>query len=334
MPCDWEVKKVTSEKVARVFVPTNIALVKYWGKRDTKLNLPTHSSLSATLDKFGTYTTVEFLEDLIEDEFILNGKYIESPKGEVVLEHLRSLAKSGLHARIQSQNNIPTGAGLASSASGLAALTLAAARALNLDLSKEKLSQISRLGSGSSCRSFWGGFVEWQAGVNPDGSDCRASQFVDESHWKLKIFVLILDETKKEISSTVGMERSRLTSPFFGEWIKKAQADCEHTKNIIEKRDFKLLAQIVESNCLFMHKTALSAQPPVIYWNQKTLEVLDRVRDWQREGINVFFTIDAGANVILFAEPKDQENLKSRFSKIEPISVLETEIGPGPFYLN
>ena len=271
MQCDWEINLVAGEKVARVFAPTNIALVKYWGKRDVKLNLPTHSSLSATLDKFGTYTTVEFLENLTEDQFILNGNQISSTQGIVVLDALRSLAQTKLYARVQSKNNIPTGAGLASSASGLAALTLAAARALNLDLSKEKLAQISRMGSGSSCRSFWGGFVEWHAGENYDGSDCRALQFVNEDHWKFKVFVLIVDESKKEISSTVGMERARKTSPFFSKWIEKAKTDFEIAKTAIHKKDFKLLAHTAESNCLFMHKTALSAEPPIIYWNNKTL---------------------------------------------------------------
>ena len=329
---DWEIEKVESERVARIFVPTNIALVKYWGKRDVTLNLPTHSSLSATLDKFGTYTTVEFLENLTKDQFILNGKHIESAKGIVVLNHLRTLSKTSMCARVQSKNNMPTGAGLASSASGLAALTLAAARVLKLDLSQEKLAQVSRLGSGSSCRSFWGGFVEWQAGERPDGFDCKASQCVDENHWKLKVFVLILEESKKEIASTAGMERSRLSSPLFNTWVEKAKADFAQAKNAIHEKDFKLLAQIAESNCLFMHKTALSAQPPVIYWNNKTLEVLNSVRGWQREGINVFFTIDAGANVVLFALEEDQDKLRSRLHEQNSLKILETQIGSGPSF--
>ena len=329
---DWEIEKVESERVARVFAPTNIALVKYWGKRDVKLNLPTHSSLSATLDKFGTYTTVEFLENAKQDQFILNGKSIESTKGIVVLNHLRSLTQTSIFARVQSKNNIPTGAGLASSASGLAALTLAGAKSLKLDLSKEKLAQISRLGSGSSCRSFWGGFVEWQAGSKTDGSDCLAAELVNEDHWELKIFVLIVDESEKQVSSTVGMSRSQETSPFFAQWVERGVEDFELAKMAIHKKDFKLLSQIAEGNCLFMHKTALSAQPPVIYWNGKTLEVLDRVRDWQREGIEVFFTIDAGANVILFSKPDSSEKLKSKFEALQSVRVLETQIGSGPHY--
>ncbi len=330
---NWEKEKVKSHWMSRVFSPTNIALVKYWGKRDSRLNLPTHSSISVTLDAFGSFTTVEFASSFKQDRLILNGTDESALKIIPILNQIRFLAKSDMCARVQTSNNIPTGSGLASSASGLSSVTLAAANALSVDISKEKLSTIARLGSGSACRSFWGGFVEWEAGLKDDGSDCEARQIISASHWGLKIFLVIVDQEKKEVSSREGMKHSQKTSPYFNAWIEKARNDFLEVRSAILKKDFQSLARVSERNCLHMHKTTLTANPPVVYWTGKTLEVIDKVRDWQREGMSLFFTIDAGPNVVLICEEKDADLLSQKITLVPNISVLKTQIGQGPRYL-
>jgi diphosphomevalonate decarboxylase len=316
----WEKEPlILGSKFARAFSPSNIALAKYWGKRDTALNLPTNGSLSITLNSYGSSTTVEFHESFTHDRLILNGT--EEPTDKIskvarVLDELRAVAKTDCNARVQSANNFPTAAGLASSASGLSAVTLAAAQALGLDLSPQKLSEIARKGSGSACRSLFSGFVEWERGHATDGSDSVAKQVAPAKHWPLDVFIVVANQNQKNHASTGGMEHTRKTSPYFSAWIENAEADVATIREAVLSRNFAKLAETAESNCIRMHASAMAARPPVFYWQGTTVDVMHRVWALRAQGTPVFFTIDAGPNVVVICEPSASERVEAEFSAL------------------
>jgi diphosphomevalonate decarboxylase len=322
-------------KIARAFAPTNIALAKYWGKRDVSLNLPENSSLSACLKGFGTITSVEFNSSFTEDTLILNGETIERSNVSVlkkvtkVLENLRRLKGTVEFARVQTENNFPTGAGLASSASGLCALTLAASKALDLKLSLSKLSEIARQGSGSACRSFFDGYALWERGKNADGSDSVAQLVVSHTHWPLKVAIVIVEACEKKNPSTDAMKMTAETSPYFPAWVSSAEREVEKIKTAVLKRNFSDLAELSELNCIRMHASAMAAHPPIIYWKSKTLEIMNIVTTLRQErDLSVLFTIDAGPNVVIFYEPEAHEILMSSLLPMG-LEILQTEVGPG-----
>lgn len=329
----WEKEPVLSgSQSARVFSPSNIALAKYWGKRDVALNLPTNGSLSITLKGFGSFTTVEFDENFESDRLILNGA--EETGGKIskvarVLDEVRALAGQSAHARVQSYNNFPTAAGLASSASGLSAVTLAAARALGVDSSLTKLSEIARKGSGSACRSLYGGFVEWDCGERADGTDSVAHQLKPVSHWPLKVLIAVANQTEKNHASTGGMQHTKQTSPYFGPWVENAQKQVSEIRQAVIARDFTKLAELSESNCIRMHTSAMAAYPPVFYWQAATVDLMHRVWNLRREGVAAFFTIDAGPNVVVVCEPQAASRVRDELLKTSGVNMLSTEIGEG-----
>jgi diphosphomevalonate decarboxylase len=315
-----------------VFSPSNIALAKYWGKRDKALNLPTNGSLSATLEDFGSFTTVSFHPSFTEDRLFLNGEEATGGKlgkVRVVLDHVRALAGSTERALVQSANNFPTGAGLASSASGLSAVTLAAAAALGKDSDLTVLSAIARKGSGSACRSFWGGYVEWARGARADGTDSVGRPVASETHWPLDALILIASGAEKHQGSTDGMEVTRRTSPYFAAWIEAAEASIAPIRKAILDRDFHRLAELAEVNCLRFHTSAMAAEPPVIYWQGKTLDLINRVRRLRGEGLNVFFTVDAGPNVVVFCDPAHTARAEALLRQEPGVQVLKTRVGRG-----
>jgi diphosphomevalonate decarboxylase len=320
---------------ARSFAPTNIAFAKYWGKRDVELNLPVNSSISACLADYGTFTTVEFNKKFLADSVILNGTESILPLKKVkkVLDLLRSHAlvdTRNIFARVITENNFPTGAGLASSASGLCALTLAAAKALGLDLPLEKLSEVSRLGSGSSSRSFFDGYAEWSCGELVDGSDSRASLLMPSSKWPLKAVIAIVDQGEKNKSSTDGMIITSQTSTYYKSWTINANAQLPLIRKAILAKDFDKLGELSELNCLRMHGSAMAAQPPVIYFKPKTLELIESVRYLRNQkNIKCFFTIDAGPNVVIFCLDDTAENEILKMCEEKNIMTLKTKVGPG-----
>ncbi len=221
---------------------TNIALIKYWGKRNESLILPTNSNLSVTLDGFSTETTVHFQEDLKKDIFLLNEQNVEGnalEKVAVFLDKVRALSGKELYAQIQSVNHVPTAAGFASSASGLAALAAASAKAIGISLDDTELSKLARQGSGSACRSIYGGFVEWQMGEREDGADSFAVQVADKSHWDIRIAAVVLSKTTKKVSSREGMRRTVETSPFYAGWLEQTPKDLQEIKQAIAEKDFE-----------------------------------------------------------------------------------------------
>ncbi len=316
---------------------TNIALIKYWGKRDEKLFLPMNSSLSITLDRFYTTTTVEFKEELKEDSLILNnnpGSYEDRKKVSYFINKIRDIAGIELYASIISENNVPTAAGFASSASGFAALAAAATKALGLDLMEEELSVIARQGSGSACRSIYGGYVEWDMGKKVDGSDSVARQILGEKEWKLTILSAIVAKGIKKVSSREGMKRTVETSPFYKGWLSTVSNDLDEAKIAIKERDFQRLGEVMEANGLKMHATMLGAKPPILYWESGTMEVMNCITKLRQSGIPAYFTIDAGANVKILSLPKYEEEIKKALMEQKGVlQVITCYPGQGISYL-
>ncbi|MGG5343179.1 diphosphomevalonate decarboxylase [Enterococcus sp. AZ192] len=311
---------------------TNIALIKYWGKKDEQLILPMNNSLSLTLDAFYTETRVAFNENLTEDQFFLDGMIQESKQTKKVtafLDLIRQTYQVELFAKVDSQNFVPTAAGLASSASGLAALAGACAQALNLNLTDTDLSRLARRGSGSACRSIFGGFSEWQKGSSDQTSFARS---IDANGWEdeLAMLFVLVDDGVKDISSRDGMRRTVETSSFYSGWLDSIEADLRTAKQAIAEKDFIKLGEVTEANGLRMHGTTLGAVPPFTYWSPESLKVMQLVRDIRKNGLPCYFTMDAGPNVKILVEKKHLTTLKhflaEHFSSEQLISAYA---GPG-----
>ncbi|HET7359604.1 MAG TPA: diphosphomevalonate decarboxylase [Rhodanobacteraceae bacterium] len=319
--------------IATAQAQPNIALVKYWGKRDAALNLPSTGSLSVTLDSLWTRTQVAFDAALGRDELSLNGAAHPAAlaRASACLDVLRAQAGSHAHARIQTRNNFPTGAGLASSASGFAALVLAASHALGLDLDRRALSILARRGSGSAARSLFGGFVTMAAGRRDDGADAYAEPLLDAAQWPLTVVVAVTSREAKAVGSTAGMESSRRTSPFYASWLAGADADLAAARAAVLARDFAALAEVSEASCLKMHAVMLSSRPGLLYWSGATVDCLHRIRALrEREGLAVFFTVDAGPQVKAVCLPADAARVAAALGEVPGVdSVLTSALGEG-----
>ena len=310
----------------------NIALVKYWGKRDAALNLPAAGSLSITLDALHTRTRVRFDDALTADYITLDGESDEAQSRKIgaFLDLFRARAGITTRAHVESGNDFPTGAGLASSASGFAALAAATDRALGLHLQSRELSMLARRGSGSAARSIFGGFVEMAAGTRDDGKDAFATPLLDASAWPLKVVVAITTREKKTISSRVGMDRTRETSPFYRDWIATVPGDLAIARDAVQTRDFEKLAHISEASCMAMHAVMLATRPALIYWNAATLDCIQRIRVLQTEGTGVFFTIDAGPQVKAVCLPDDAAGVAEALRDVAGVeNVLVSGLGEG-----
>jgi len=310
---------------------TNIALIKYWGKKNTHFNIPAVGSISITLGELFTKTKVSFLPELKFDSFILNGKKVEGYQTNRIskfLDLIREKTKLDRKVEIISDNNFPTEAGLASSASGFAALTLAATKATNLNLSKQELSILARIGSGSAARSIFGGFVEMKVGDKENGSDSFAVPIADKNYWPLNLLILITSEEKKQVGSTNGMNLSAETSPYYKEWINSSQNDIVEMHNAITEKDFEKLGVLSEHNCLKMHGLALSANPGLLYWNGVTVDAIHAVRELRKNNIQAYFTIDAGPQVKVICETNDVQNIKKNLENINGVkNIIHTSLG-------
>jgi diphosphomevalonate decarboxylase len=323
------------KKSASAVAHSNIALIKYWGKRDSRLNLPAVGSISVTLKALQTNTRVTFDDALDSDQFFLAGECVTGNKQIRVskfLDLVRELADFSGYAKVDSENNFPTGAGLASSASAFAALALASTNALGINLPSTELSVLARRGSGSAARSVFSGFAEMKLGELPDGSDAHAYQLKDEKFWDLRIIIAITTEKEKQHSSSDGMENSAKTSPFYNSWIESSQSDLEKMRKAIAEKDIKKLGELSESSCLKMHSVMLSSRPALIYWNKVTMDVILMTEQLRREGIPVYFTIDAGPQVKLLTLPEYQDNITETLKSIPGIKqILTSQPGPGAY---
>ena len=309
----------------------NIALVKYWGKKDLRHNLPAVGSISITLDVPRTHTRVKFSEDLEGDQFLLNGKPQPAMLNRVsaCLDNLRALADCSLHARVDSDNDFPTGAGLASSASGFAALVVAGASALGLDLDTQQLADLARRGSGSAARSLLGGFVELSL-PGADGQSTPVRSLCAAHEWPLSVAIAITSSGTKPVSSTEGMERSRLTSPYYPAWVSSSEDDLAHARRAISARDFLALAQVSEFSCLKMHALAMASEPGLLYFNGATVECLHRIRTLRTRGVPVFFTVDAGPQVKAVCLPEALEQVGQALADVPGVQeIIRCGLGAG-----
>lgn len=317
-------------RAATAVARPNIALVKYWGKRDLALNLPAGGSISITLSQLETMTRVRFDETLTDDEFLLRGTPVADPKITAVLDLLRAEAGVTTRARVHSSNNFPTGAGLASSASGFAALVVAADAALGLGLPTARLSEFARRGSGSAARSLIGGFAELHQGEHADGSDAVATQLRPADDWPLRVVIAITTTARKAVGSGEGMELSRATSPFYPAWAAMNDPSLTEARAAIAARDFGKLADISEHSSTSMHAVMLSTRPALIYWNGATVDLLRLVRELrERDGVPVFATVDAGPQVKAVCLPEAVDRVAAAFRQIPDLDLRAVGLGEG-----
>lgn len=308
----------------------NIALIKYWGKRDEKISLPATGSLSLTLGIAPTRTTVTLAPGAEQDTASWRGEPMTGGELDRVrrfLDLVRDLAGSTVRAVVETANEIPTGAGLASSASGFAALAAAASAAYGLDLSPRDLSRLARRGSGSASRSIFGGVVIWHAG---DDDASSYAEPIDTPGLDLGLVVAVLTSGRKAIGSREAMRRTVETSPFFPAWVESVPLELDEMQRAIQRADFTAVGELAESNALRMHATMLGATPPVRYWNADTVAALDLVAQLRHDGLEAYATIDAGPNVKVLCRPADSAAIAERFAaSFDGLDLLVSGSGPG-----
>ena len=304
----------------------NIALIKYWGKRDTDRNLPAVGSISITLADLFTTMCVEFDDSLQSDVLTVNGKENAgmSPRISACLDSVAGKERSW--ARVTSESNFPIAAGLASSASAFAALVVAANAATKQVRDTAQLASLAGSASGSAARSLYGGFVELESEADDISLRCLRSA----EDWELRVVVAITASGPKPVGSTEAMEISRKTSPFYGRWLEQQAHDLDAARVAIEERDFASLAAVAEHNCLKMHSVMWASRPPVIYWNSVTLACMQTVRELQSQRVAVFFTIDAGPQLKAICEPADEARVHDALAATAGVeNILSSGLGPG-----
>lgn len=315
----------------KVRAHTNIALIKYWGKKDEELILPLNNSLSLTLDAFYTETSVKFDSSLEEDIFYLDGEQ-QPVKNDVkvntVMDLVREKANIQAPAYIESVNHVPTAAGLASSASGLAALAGAASLAAGLDLSPTELSRLARRGSGSASRSIYGGFAEWLAG---DSDETSYAVPIDDADWDIGMIFILLNREKKKVSSREGMKLTVETSPFMEGWVRSAATDLKEMKEAIANKDFTELGKITKRSAARMHATTLGALEPFSYLQPKSLQAIRLIQSLREEdGLSCYFTMDAGPNVKVLCRLSESRQIQKALQEVfGEENVIISQVGPG-----
>ncbi len=304
---------------ATAIAPANIALIKYWGKKDAGLRLPANNSISLNLSGMSTVTAVEFVDGLKEDQISIDRGVVTGVEKKRITAHLdrvRQMAGIHLRAMVESKNNFPKGTGLASSASGFAALTLAASCSAGLLLSEKDLSILARSGSGSACRSIPPGFVEWKAG-NSDRSSYAYSLFPAD-YWDIRDVIAIVGSDVKKVSSTEGHAAVE-SSPLYKGRIRGIPRKIRRIKETIRNKDFSGFGEICEAEALSMHAVMITSKPALIYWKPTTLRVMHQIIDWRSSSLESYFTIDAGPNVHALCLAKDALKLERRLSLIEGV---------------
>jgi diphosphomevalonate decarboxylase len=304
----------------------NLALVKYWGKRCDRINLPETGSIGINLESLTVHTTVELLSHTPHDSVVLNGERVSGNSQQMAeyftpfLNRIRQQAGSSCRFRIISNGNFPPSAGLASSSAGFAALSFALNELLNLKLPRSELSGLARTGSGSAARSIPGGFVEWRAGCTDDGSDSFATTIYERDYWpELRVLVLLTERSQKAVSSRKAMQQSRESSPFYSTWKRSVQQDLKTVRKAIRKRNFRLLGETMESNAFQMHAVALSSIPSTFFWNDTTVKLIRCVQELRHSGDEAYCTIDAGPQVKVLCMEHTVEKLQARLKTIPGI---------------
>lgn len=299
--------------------PSNIAFVKFFGKKDEQLRLPANSSISMCLSEAFTQTTVEFSSALKQDDVsLIDGQFSDQEKKRIVghIDRIRKLAKLKIYCKIVTHNSFPKSTGIASSASGFAALTLAVTAAAGLQLSNKELSILARLASGSACRSIPDGFVEWLEGETSESS--YAYSLYPPSYWDIRDIVAVVEERQKKVTTT-DAHKIAVTSPFFKARMREIKEKISRLKNALSQKDFAAFGEITEEEALNMHALMLTAKPPLLYFSAGTINLMKAVWSWRRERLPVYFTIDAGANVHLICEGRNEAVIAGRLKMIKEI---------------
>jgi len=308
----------------------NLAFIKYWGNRDNTLRLPMNGSISMNLDSLYTRTIVSFQPSLPFDELIINGHEVRGAgldRISYLLDIIRSMANIHERAEVMSENNFPSGAGIASSASACAALALAGSKAAGLRLSERELSRLARRGSGSASRSIPSGFVEWQAGTSDE--DSFAFSIADPDHWNLVDCIAIVSAADKKTSSTEGHGIAD-TSPLQAARVADAPRRLEICRKAILERDLNTFASIVELDSDMMHAVMMMSTPALYYWKPASLDVMNNVRQWRLEGIEVCYTVDAGANVHVICPETEAHIIDKRLREIGGVEDVLVARAGGP----
>ncbi len=300
---------------ATAIAPSNIAFVKYWGRKNETLRLPENGSISMTLSNLTTTTTVEFNPEFHGDTVTIDGTE-NTAEAERVSRHLntiRSLARIDSGAHVVSRNSFPSGTGLSSSASGFAALTVAATQAAGLHLSERELSVLARQGSGSACRSIPSGFVEWMDGDTSETS--FAQSIFPDDYWQILDVVAVVSEGKKEVSTSEGQKLVQ-SSPFFYERLRRIPQKIATVKEAIRQKAFSQLGEITEAEALEMHAVMITSRPALLYWTMGTLAIMKLVPLWRKGGLEVYFTVNTGQDIHLLCLPENRDVLVAKLREL------------------
>lgn len=314
---------------AKARVHANVAVAKYWGKRDETLNLPLFDSVAFNVEGLVTETQAYWHNDDTRDALVINGWQVPSQsmgRVERILDKIRDLKGWDKCCTLQSRNNFPLASGLASSASGSAAAAVAAARAAELELSEAELSALARLGSGSAARSIPGGWTRWHAGSLPDGSDSFAESFAPADYWPLDVFVIQVTDAPKSVSSSECMKMC-MDSPFWNVFVEESKNEADLLQQTVIHRDFAAFSEGVHRNMMRLHALMMTCKRPVLYFAPKSVEIIQKVLR-ASQAVPVCCTVDAGANVIVICENSARPFIKNDIIG-SGLPFIQTHIGTG-----
>jgi len=319
---------------ATAIAHADVALIKYWGKKDERLRLPENGSLSIILSELSTTTTVEFNEVFTSDSISINGE-VEEGETERVVEHLeriRQISQVKTYARVVSENSFPRGTGLSSSGSGFAALTVAGLAAVGKELTQQEMSVLARQGSGTACRCVVGGWAEWKDGNSSDSS--YSVRLFPHDYWDLRDVVVVVSNERKKVTSTSGHTTAK-TSPFFQERQKQLPEKMLALKQAIGTKDFTSMGEIVEAEALEFHSILLTSKPALIAWYPGTIEVMLKVQELRVRGIRCYFTINTGFNVHVITLPEHVEMVSREISALPTVThIFDSNIGGEPWLID
>ncbi len=310
----------------------NVALVKYWGKRDEERNLPAVGSISITLSDLLATARVGMGKE--GPRFRSHGVPVSGVAADRMAHYLDWIAgRLGAGAErlcVDVEAGFPVGAGLASSAAIYCATAAASAAAVGASIDRAELSRLARVGSGSAARSVFGGWVEWHRGTREDGEDSGAEQLLPVADWPVALVVAVVHDGPKEVPSRDAMRHVSRTSPLYDGWIEAQEEDLESMRSAIAARDFGAVGRLAEENCLRMHATTFAARPPVFFWLPVTLAVMQAVRQLRADGCEAYFTIDAGPQVKVLCSPERVDRVAGALAGIPGVvRVLRSGLGSG-----
>jgi len=305
-----------------VVSPANLAFIKYWGNAQPEFRVPNNGSVSMNLNGFTTTTEVEVNDQFQKDHITIDGEIAKGKARERVvgfLDVVRQLANFNKYFFVKSENSFPKGTGIASSASAFSALALATSKVAGLDLNEQELSRLARRGSGSACRSIPDGFVEWLPGT--DDKTSYAVSLYPANYWDIKDIVVIVSARHKKVGSSEGHQTAS-SSPFYWKRIKDLPGKIKEVKRALKNRDFTLFGQISEAETLNLHSIMMTSTPSLIYWEPGTMEVLKSVVQWRENGLESYFSMDAGPNVHILCQAKDETKLMEKLKSLPSVKQI------------